>query len=389
MSVSYWNDRSSGRRLETDIAIIGGGITGLSCAYWLLKEDPTLRIAILEKHELGAGATGRNAGFITCGSVEHFNRLVGKHGTEEALTIWRFSEENLRLLREEIIQDRSEEFLFEQKGTFSVAGSETEFTELKECAQLMSSMKLDVEVLHQREVERRLNARNFIGGIKYCGDAAVHPILLLHGIRSRITGDIHILEGHEVTSIEEEANCKLVRTNRQLIEASAVVFATNGYSSLLHPYFSEKIFPTRGQVLMTSPVAPFLEAPCYANFVLDYFRQLSTGEVLIGGFRQLQKDVEKGVSDEVTPVVQNALENFLHEHLPAVRGVKITHRWSGVMGFSVDGQPLIGSMPTDPQVFFCGGFTGHGMGLAFHSGKILADCIFGRSVPAFLSAKRF
>ena len=74
MSVSYWNDQSKGQNLNVDIAIIGGGISGLSCAYWLQKEDPSLRIAIIEKYEIGSGATGRNAGFVTCGSVEHFNR---------------------------------------------------------------------------------------------------------------------------------------------------------------------------------------------------------------------------------------------------------------------------------------------------------------------------
>src|SRR3989344_834363 len=115
MSVSYWNDQSEGQKLYFDIAIIGGGITGLSCAYWLHKEDPNLKIALIEKYELGSGATGRNAGFITCGSVEHFNRLVSNHGLSLALEIWRFSEKNLELLKQEIVWDHSEQLLFEQR----------------------------------------------------------------------------------------------------------------------------------------------------------------------------------------------------------------------------------------------------------------------------------
>src|SRR5690554_122460 len=127
MSVSYWNDRSHGKRIEADIAIVGAGIAGLSCAYWLQKEDPGLKIVILEKGEMGSGATGRNAGFVTCGSVKHYNRLVEKHGPEEALSIWRFSETNMELLKEEIIQNRSDDFLFEQKVSFSLASSLNEF----------------------------------------------------------------------------------------------------------------------------------------------------------------------------------------------------------------------------------------------------------------------
>lgn len=389
MSVSYWNDGSKNQNLNVDIAIIGGGITGLSNAYWLQQEDPNLRIAIIEKYEIGSGATGRNAGFVTCGSVEHFNRLVGKHGEKEALEIWRFSEKNLELLKNEIILDNADEYLFEQKGSFSLASTETEFQELKESTKLMRRMQINVEELERPEIETRLGAKNFVGGIKYCDDASVHPILLLKGIQKRLKKYIFILEQHEVHDIQNQGDTKVVRTNKTNINASMVIYATNGYSPLLHDYFSSKVFPTRAQILTTEPVPRFMEGPCYANFVLDYFRQLPTGEMIIGGFRQLQKDAEKGYSDEISPVIQKALEEFLLEHIPSVRSAKITHRWSGIMGFSVDGQPLVGSMPQDPQLLFCCGFTGHGLGLAFHSAKVLTDCIFGRNIPSFISAKRF
>src|SRR5690606_8722030 len=108
------------------------------------------------------------------------------------------------------------------------------------------------------------------------------------------------LENHEVHDIQTRGDNKLIRTNKIQVEASMVAMTTNGYSPLLNPYFDDKIFPTRGQILATEPVPLFMEGPCYANFVLDYFRQLPTGEMIIGGFRQLQKDVEKGYSDEIT-----------------------------------------------------------------------------------------
>ena len=123
--------------------------------------------------------------------------------------------------------------------------------------------------------------------------------------------------------------------------------------------------------------------------MLDYFRQLPSGEVLIGGFRQLQKDVELGYADQTSSVIQEALENFLEKHLPKVRGKKITHRWSGVMGFSSDGLPLIGHLPHQTQSYFIGGFTAHGLGLAFHTAEKLKNLILGGPVDEFISAKRF
>jgi glycine/D-amino acid oxidase-like deaminating enzyme len=388
VSVSYWMDNSSRETITKDIVIIGGGIAGLSAAYWLYKEDPSLDIALVEKYELGEGATGRNAGFITCGSVEHFNRLVEKHGAKEAAEIWKFSEENLRLLKEEIICEEGDDLLFSQKGSFSLASTENEFAELKSSSELMKNYSIDVEELDEKAIQARLCSLGFVGGIKYCDDASIHPLRLLRQIRKKLDGKVSFYENHEVYNIETKSGTKIVRSKKAVFEAPIVLMATNGYSSLLDPFFKDKIFPTRGQILATSPVPQFMEAPCYANFVLDYFRQLPTGEVIIGGFRQLQKDAEIGYSDQTTDIIQNALEDFLQKHIPKVRESKITHRWSGIMGFSIDGQPMVGALPTDSQLFFIGGFTAHGLGLAFHCGKILADSLFERVIPAFISARR-
>lgn len=393
MSVSLWLDKSDRGRCEqeVDVLIIGAGIAGLSTAYWLEKMEPDLKVAIVDKGEMGSGATGRNAGFITCGSVEHYNRLSQKHGAQEASEIWRFSEDNLRLLKEEIIHSQEAALLFEHKGSFSLASQASEFKELQESAKLMASQGINVEVLEQKDIEQRLNARGFVGGIKYLDDASVHPLRLLESIRSKLK-TTQIFENHEVFAMESDGEGKRVKTSKCYFKTSLVVMATNGYSPLLHSYFEDKIYPTRGQILATEPVERFMEGPCYANFVLDYFRQLPTGELVIGGFRQLQKDAEIGYSDQTSPVIQKALEDFISEHLPKLKGKKITHRWSGIMGFSADGQPLVGSLSSDPQLYFVGGFTAHGLGLAFHSAKVLSHMICGDEafrVPAFLNARRF
>jgi len=396
MTVSYWMDRfrdaGEATRLQKDIVIIGGGIAGLSTAYWLSVEDPSLQIAIVEKYHFGDGATGRNAGFITCGSVEHFNRLVTKHGIQEAGDIWRFSEENLRLLKEHIIGGHEQELLFEHKGSFSLASTDSEFAELKKSASIMGDLKIPFEILGEQDVKRRLGAEKFVGGIKYVGDASVNPLRLLGRLRKVIEDrfkNVTLLEHNEVYSFDNEGENKIVKTNKLQIETPVVIMATNGYSPLLHKFFQDKIFPTRGQILATSPVPRFMEGPCYANFVLDYFRQMPTGEMIIGGFRQLQRDAEVGYSDQITDVIQTALEEFLQEHVPHVRQAKITHRWTGIMGFSVDGQPMVGALPTDGQLYFVGAFTAHGLGLAFNSAKTLVDSMFGRPIPRFISAKRF
>jgi hypothetical protein len=389
MSTSFWLDRSPGTTKSIfDVVIVGGGITGLSTAYWLQKEDPSLKVAIVEKHRVGFGASGRNAGFVTCGSVEHFNRMISKHGLDQALEIWRFSETNLKLLKEEIVGENALKIGFEQKGAFSLAATDAEISELKKVSEIMSSLKIPNEILSEEQVTSRLGTTNFVGGIKYVDDASTNPISLLEAIRGRL--DTTIIEGTEVFKIEAtDDGSRLLKTDKGDIEASMVILTLNGYSADLHPFFKNKVYPTRGQCLMMEAVPRFMEGPCYANFYLDYFRQLPSGQLLIGGFRQLEKETEVGYSDHVTDVIQDALHDFIMKHVPRLKDARVTHRWGGIMGFSKDGEPMVGSIPDDPQIFFAGGYTGHGMGLAFNTGKSLVDLIFHREIPSWLSAKRF
>ena len=158
------------------MVIVGAGISGLSTAYWLNKEDPSLSIAIVEKSRLGFGASGRNAGFVTCGSVEHFNRLISKHGKDEAVEIWKFAETNLNLLQEHIIQGDGESIEFTKRGAYSLAAQENEFTELKNVAKTMAELNIPVEVYNAAQIQKNVGAVNFVGGIKYLDDAETNPI---------------------------------------------------------------------------------------------------------------------------------------------------------------------------------------------------------------------
>src|SRR5690606_35553246 len=217
---------------------------------------------------------------------------------------------------------------------------------------------------------------------------SINPVALMNRIYSKLRVDL--FEGVEANGIQQSSDgTRILKTDAGDFEAPMILLNLNGYSSTLHPWFADKIYPTRGQCLMMEPVARFMDGPCYANFYLDYFRQLPSGELLIGGFRQIEKATEVGYSDHTTNLIQTALHDFVKKHLPQFEDKKVTHRWGGVMGFSKDGQPLVGSLPDDNQIFFLGGYTGHGLGLAFHAAKCTVDMIFGREIPKWLSARRF
>jgi len=251
----------------------------------------------------------------------------------------------------------------------------------------MEDFNIQVESLDEKQIQSRLNADGFVGGIKYLSDASIHPRKLCETLLASMP-NVDFFPNTELFKISSSGDQRILFTNQHEFHCQFVVLATNGYLPLINPYFEDLVSATRGQILITEKLPLFLEGPCYANFVLDYFRQLPSGELIIGGFRQLEKDTEVGYSDHTSKVIQNALEKFINTHLPAAQNKSITHRWSGVMGFSFDGQPFIGVLPSDPQIFFLGGFTAHGLGLAFHTGKCLSQLIFGEEFPEFISAKR-
>jgi glycine/D-amino acid oxidase-like deaminating enzyme len=186
----------------------------------------------------------------------------------------------------------------------------------------------------------------------------------------------------------------IIKTNKNIFNSPMAVLATNAYSKLLDNFFAEKVFPTRGQVLVTEPInlELFEGKVIYADYGYEYFRQLPNKRILVGGFRQQYAQTEIGFSDETTWDIQEGLYNFLIEHFPQTQGIKITHRWAGLMGFSVDGMPLIGSLPKYPNIIASVGFTGHGMAFGFVLGKGLAEQILtGKSSYPLniFSIKRF
>ena len=386
MSVSYWQDASNAEpAIEADVVVVGAGIAGMSAAYWL--RDNGMKVVVIDRGDRASGATGRNAGFVTCGSVEHYSRQVTRHGAQMARELWALSQENMELLKSEILA-RGVACDFAQRGTYSLAGTEHELRELEASAAMMAKDGIAVSMVDEDHIRTNLHARGFAGGVLYHEDGEVNPVKLTSAIAELSGADFHPF--HEVRAMEHHDDGSVtVHTQRRQLKALCVVLATNGYSYLLDPWFRDKIYPTRGQVIVTAPVRPFLPAPCYANFVLDYFRQLPDGRMLIGGFRQLAKETEVGTADEPNDTIHEALEGFLATHFEALEGTRIEYKWAGIMGFSADGLPLVGSLPKHPNVYFVGGFTAHGIGMAFKAGQMLARLILHGEAPTHLSARRF
>lgn len=390
MSISYWLDQATSKTSSNkkyDVIIVGGGIAGLSTAYWLQKEDPSLKIAIIEKHRVGFGASGRNAGFVTCGSTEHFLKLNEQFGLEKAVEIWKFSEDNRKLLLEHVIEDKSSEVDFRHTGSCTVAPSSAHWEKYKNIAKVMQSAGIDVHEVGPREMESDYGVTGFEGGIQYTGDGYVHPIKLLERLRGKLNVDFH--EGTEVFSLDSKNGVEYLRTDKGVFESAKVILTLNAYLPLVMKNFEKLVKPGRGQILVTEPLPDFVKGPCYLTKHLCYFRQLPTGHLLIGGFRNLAVEVENTYADETTSLIQNALYDFVKSHFKYGPQAKIAYQWSGIMGFSPDGQMMLGHLPYNKNVHVMAGCSGHGMGLSFNGARTLVGGLFGKTIPTHLNLNRF
>ncbi len=387
MTISYWLDESANSKKTFDIVIIGAGIAGLSTAYWLEKKDPQLKIAIIEKHSLGFGASGRNAGFITCGSAEHFNKLTKQFGLQKATEIWKFSEQNRELLKSEIFQDDFADVQYKNTGSCTVAAAEADLGRYQTLHQTMLAAGIDVELIDEAYLSSHYGVRNFLGAIQYKHDGLIHPFKLLQKINSKLKNTTFYFS-EEVFKISHHSKTVEVKTQKNSFLAAQVFVCLNGYVSQLLPELKTEIKPQRGQIIVTEPLPAFVKGPCYLTKHLCYFRQLETGELLVGGFRNHDIDAENTALDEATDKIQKALTEFTQNYFQNTSEVKINYRWSGIMGFSKDEQMLIGAHPFIENVSLMAGCSGHGMGLSFNCARVMVENYFGQPLPDHLDIKR-
>jgi gamma-glutamylputrescine oxidase len=190
MNSPYWHlekwSQPNTTQTNFDVAIVGAGIAGLSIAYWLEKKDPNLSIVIIDKSFIGAGASGRNGGFVTCGSAEHFDKLTNQFGLRTAHEIWKFSEQNRELLLEEIIQDDFSACDFKQSGSCTVAPNSESWDRYQGIFSRMRSCNIDVELILEESLLADYGVKNFLGGIQYNLDGYIHPMKLLKKISEKL-----------------------------------------------------------------------------------------------------------------------------------------------------------------------------------------------------------
>ena len=341
---------------RAEVAVIGGGVTGCSCALTLAQRG--VRVRLHEAREIAGGASGRNGGFALRGATPPYDEARRLLGAEQARLVLELTERSLDRL-EELAGDA-----FRRVGSLRLAIDDAECEALR-CEH--DALRNDGFVVEWVDALSPPLDGLYVGAIHHPTDGALQPARWVRRLASHaVAAGADVREGDPVRVDE--------------LDADVVVVAGDGFTAGLLPELAGLVRATRGQVLATEPLPERrYERPHYARSGFDYWHQLPDGRLVVGGCRDVSPATEETDVEATTELVQDRLE-ALAEELVGYRP-RVMHRWAGIWGTTPDLEPLVGRVPGRGSVWVAGGYSGHGNVLGLACGDLVARAILGEQPP--------
>jgi glycine/D-amino acid oxidase-like deaminating enzyme len=390
-SLSLWFDQLStapvagaplpGDR-SVDVAIVGGGFTGLWAAYYLLKRDPQLKLAVIESETVGFGASGRNGGWCSALYPVTLATLAAEHGRAAAIAQYKAMQETIYEVAR-VAHDEGIDADIAMGGSVYVARSPQQLQRAKDEVDEYSEFGIDLDLLDADTASHRLNASEVIGGTYTPHCAAIQPAKLVRGLADVVRGlGAAIHEQTRVLAIQPG----YVRTTQGVLKADVVIRATEGYTTTL-PGHRRALLPVYSLIIATEPLSDAVwdeiglrERETWADLrnLIIYGQRTADNRMVFGGRGapyHFGSRIKPGY-DHV-PRVFGALQQTLHELFPVLGGTRITHQWGGALGIARDWHASVGLDPTTGMAW-AGGYVGDGVSTTNLAGRTLADLITGQ-----------
>ena len=338
---------------DADVCVVGLGAAGLACVKELRARGA--RVIGIDARDAGAGAAGRNGGFLLAGLAEFHHRAAERHGRARARALY------LATLAELDRQFESLPGITRRTGALRIALSPDEAAD---CEAQLAAMHAD-----------GLPAEPYDGpegrGLLIPTDGAFDPLARCRELAHRAAAAGARLFGRSAALAIEGSR---VTTPRAHVRCDAVVVAVDGALERLLPELDSRVRTARLQMLATAPTAELrLTRPVYARWGYEYWQQLPDGRIALGGFRDAGRDDEWTFDATPSAGVQRELERFLREHLRVQAA--ITHRWAAPVSYSSTGLPVLEEVR--PRVWAAGAYSGTGNVLGQLCGRSAARLALG------------
>ncbi len=361
------------------VAIVGAGYAGLSTALQLVKLG--VDCVVLEAKELGFGASTRNGGAIS-GGVNVGKSFSGKSLSPERGDAVLADAADAFTLIETLIAEENIQCHWTRTGRFVGAWTPAHYaSQAKRIDRLNQAARSEAYMLPRDRQREEIGSDYYYGGMVVERAANLHPALYYKGLLDACRRHaVPVCAQAPVTRITQSTTGWRVQTARGDIEADEVVIATNGYTGDLTPQLKRRVIPIASHIIATEELPPDLAASLIPNNrtlsdtrrVLCYYRMAPCGRRMIFGGRARFTQVDPTTSAPI-------LHRFMTDRFPQLKGVKITHGWTGNVAFTLDALPHMGQRDGMHYLMGC---NGSGVAMMTYLGIQTARKIAGASNAA-------
>jgi glycine/D-amino acid oxidase-like deaminating enzyme/nitrite reductase/ring-hydroxylating ferredoxin subunit len=350
--------------LSCDVAVLGGGITGLLTAL-LLKRDGA-KVAVLETRRVGSGVTGCTTAKVTALQQTIYSRLRSRHGQETAAVYAEGSRAGVEAIAE-LTAAEGIECDLERRPAFTYAAAEGERSKVEQEHEAAREAGLDTELVDSPDLPLET-----FGAVRLDDQLQLHPVRYVQGLAAAVEdGESRVLEGTAALKVDAGDPVR-VKTARGTVSAERVVVATH-YPLLDRSLFFARLEPARSYCIAariegSPPRGMSISAGSTTRSIRSY------GDLLVLGGEGHPTGARKATRERY-----ELLERFAREHW---RVAEIPYRWSAQDPTSWDLLPVIGPYhPGASRLFVASGFHKWGLSSAAFAGRLLADLIAGRDNP--------
>ncbi len=398
-SLSLWHEtcgddlrprRALHSDIEVDVAIVGAGFTGLWTAYYLSRQDPSLRIAVLERQVAGYGASGRNGGWVSGLFPSSRQQLSSLGGSSRDKAIAMTSA--LRASVDEVGRVARAEAIdcdFHKGGTVVLARTEVQLERARaevEAARGWGDTEADLRLLDAEQTAEHVRAADVLGSTYTPHCARIHPAKLVRGLA-------RVVEARGVAIYEQTAVREIspssVGTDVGEVRAAYVIRATEGFTPELRAMRRE-VIPVYSLVVATEPLPDrvwdeigLAGRPTFTDHRhLIVYGQRSADDRLVFGGRGAPYHFGSSVKPEFDreATVFAGLRETLLDLFPALAGRSFTHAWGGPLAIARDWMPSVG-LDSTTGIGWAGGYVGDGVSTTNLAGRTLADLVTGTESP--------
>lgn len=391
-SLSYWADTTD--RIKSwgdnplpdrvDVAIVGGGYTGLSAALHVAKAGGSA--AVLDQASIGWGASGRNGGMVLPGLKHGVAHLTKHYGYDAAQRMFAMSMESIETVKR-VISEENINCDWQEVGYVYAASKPKHYAAMAADTSLMrEKFGHETRMISQEQLGQELGSETFYGAqIDECG-GGLHPGKYVYGLAlaaERAGASLH--DAAKATQVQRFADEFEITTTRGVLRAKDVIIGTNGYTRELTPYLQRRVIPLGSYIIVTEPLdqgladrlIPKRRMVFDSKNLLVYFRILPDNRMMFGG----RVSFTPASAEKSGSLLRAAMTRMF----PELRDIRTDYSWGGYLGLAFDLMPHAG---WHHGMLYSVGYAGHGVAMATYMGMKLAEVIEGKiSAPPFAEIK--